>query len=351
MKRLPLAILALSIAVAGTANAQIPGNLTGKAKKAIEKKLSDKDKEADEQQASDKSGSRPPANKDAGRKYAPGLSYSSVLNGLQMLAKNGGFSLHHIQATFLPEDYKEGFSVLRTADGKEIYRFDWKPQILEKPYALLDNTKTTDLATGETPPGAVPLTTPGDYVLDFYLPTEHFYSFPFSVVKIAGDDPFGPGECYTLDGDWRDWGYLYYSEARPDQSLQWKAWLRNDGCEEKPLEIRIEITRDQDGELVCTSRENTTYKVQPKWIRFEFDMVFPKGKEVPHGTYFKAQDLLETDGAYTLNMKLDGQPYGTWRFAVQGGKFNYTGRTLRGETDPLTFIEGGRDAWWYAREK
>ena len=38
-------------------------------------------------------------------------------------------------------------------------------------------------------------------------------------------------------------------------------------------------------------------------------------------------------------------------FAVKGGKLNYTGRTLREKADPLTFIEGGRDAWWYCREK
>ena len=115
--------------------------------------------------------------------------------------------------------------------------------------------------------------------------------------------------------------------------------------------MRIEIKRDQDGELVCTSREHTTNSCQPKWTRLEFDMVFPAGKEVPHGTYFKAKDLLETDGAYTLSMKIDDQLYGTWKFAIEGGKLNYTGRTVRGKANPLTFVEGGRDAWWYAKEK
>jgi hypothetical protein len=351
MTRLTLAILALSIALAGTTNAQIPGALKRAAKKAVKEELSDKGAEGGQQQAGEQSASRPPARKDKDRKFPPGLSFSSLLNGAQLLAKDGQFRLDNVQGTFLPEDCKEGFTVLRTAEGKELYQFDWQVQTLEGPYSLLSMNKKTDLSSGENVPGGVPLATPGDYVLDFYLPTEHFYTFPFSVAKIGGDDPFGAGQCYTLNGAWRDLGYLYYRDAKPDQNLQWKVWLRNEGCDEKSTKVRVEITRDQDGDLVCTSRANMTHSVQPKWTRIEFDMVFPEGKDVPFGTYFKAKDLLETDGAYTLTMKIDDRTYGVWKFAVEGGKLNYTGRTLRGQADALTFIEGGRDAWWYAKEK
>jgi hypothetical protein len=351
MKNLTLVALALAVAVGGTANAQIPGALKRAAKKAVKEQVNNQGDEGGQEQAAEASGSRPPAKKDKDRKYAPGLSFSSVLNGVDLLAKDGQFRLHHIQATFLPDDCKEGFTVLRTADGTEICQFDWRPETLEKPYSLLGLYKTTDLRNGENVAGGLPLGTPGDYVLDFYLPTEHFYTFPFSVAKIGGDDPFGAGQCYTPNGAWQDWGYLFYSEAKPDQNLEWKVWLRNEGCDEKSIQVRVEITRDQDGELVCTSREGTTYSVQPKWTRIAFGMVFPEGKDVPFGTYFKAKDLLETDGAYTLTMKIGDQTYGVWKFAVEGGKLNYTGRTVRGEADPLTFIEGGRDAWWYAKEK
>ena len=56
-------------------------------------------------------------------------------------------------------------------------------------------------------------------------------------------------------------------------------------------------------------------------------------------------------GNYTLTMKLDSNVYGVWKFKVIGGQLNYTGRTERGKADPLTFVEGGRDAWWYERVK
>ena len=50
-------------------------------------------------------------------------------------------------------------------------------------------------------------------------------------------------------------------------------------------------------------------------------------------------------------MTIDGQPYGTWTFAVAGGKLQYAGRTVGSSADPLTFVEDGRDTFWYYRAK
>jgi hypothetical protein len=343
MYRLLLAILVLSITMSSVASAQF-GGLTDKAKdKASE--------EADQAKTKATKGERPAAVNDPNRQYPPGLSFSALLNGVKLLPKNGRFDLNQIQATFIPDDCEGGLVVLRTADGTELYEWDWRPDRLEKPYTLLSIHGITNLATGERKGGGgADMAKPGDYVLDFYLPTEHFYTFPFTITKVGGDDPFGDGQCYVLSGEWADHGYLYYRKADPEQSLQWKVWVRNDACTSKDIKVHIEIKRDADGEVVCTSRKHKTNSAQPQWVRLEFDMVFPEGKEVPHGTYFKAKDLLATDGAYTLTMTIDGNPHGTWKFGVEGGKLTYTGRTLRGEADPLTFIEGGRDAWWYTRQ-
>lgn len=342
MKTLFSAVLALVLALGGTAHAQILDKIKDAGKKAIDEQI--------DMQADDLTRSRPPAVQDPNRKYPPGVSYASVLTGVQTLAKNGKFRMDKVQATFLPPEHKEGFSVLRTADGDELYQFDWQIQLLKKPYSLLSVNKILNLKTGETSSASsVTLASPGDYVLDFYLPTEHFYTLPFAVSKIGSDDPFGDGQCYRLDGDWQNWGYLYYRDAKPDQNVEWKVWLRNEACENRTVKVGVVITRDEDNAIVCTSREFTSHNLHPKWERIAFGMVFPRDAEVPHGTYFKARDLLATDGAHTLSMTLDDQPYGTWKFAVEGGKLTYTGRTVRGVADTLTFIDGGRDAWWYAR--
>jgi len=354
MYRLLLSIVVFSMVFAGPSTAQF-GGLKSKAKKAVEEKVEVEDKTAVEEHVPDAkapgSKKRPPASTNQDRKYPPGVSFSALLNGVQMLDKDGRLHLNQIQATFIPDDCEGGFIVLRTSDGEELYQWDWYPDRLEKPFTLLNFHTLTDLRSGKKISAHyADMSTPGEYVLDFYLPTEHFYTYHFNAIKIGDDDPFGDGQCYTMDGDWSDWGYLYYSGADPEQSLQWKVWLRNNACNERDIKVNIEITRDADGELVCTSREFLTNSVQPKWIRIAFDMVFPKGKDVPHGTYFKAKDLLATDGDYSLTMKIDGELYGIWKFAVQGGKLNYIGRSLRGQANPLTFVEGGRDAWWYAKQ-
>ena len=141
-------------------------------------------------------------------------------------------------------------------------------------------------------------------------------------------------------------------EQRAHQEGGTESWIpAPERVESQPRQHR-RGQRDQDGELVCSDRgPTTTYTLKPKWTRLAIDMVFPEGKEVPHGTYFKAKHLLEKDGACTLTMKIDDKPYGVWKFEVEGGKPKHLGRAARGSANPLTFIDGGRDAFWYAKEK
>lgn len=333
------------------------GRLESITRKAVKKAADKEDKQAeaaatDEKSATGSRGERPAARKDADRKYPPGLSFATVLNGVKLSAK-GKFSLLNIQATFLPDDCAGGFIVLRTADKKELAQWDWKPDnfATKKPFTLLGIHKTTDLSAGETASdGSVDLAKPGAYVLDFYLPDELFYTFPFTVEKVGSDDPFGGGDIYVLNGDWETCGYLYYAEAKAERPLSWKVWVRNKAAEPLEAKVQIQIKRDSDGTLVCTNRPETNYKFTSEWVRYEFDMIFPP-ENATAGAYFKAQDLLATDGDYTLTMAINDKPCGVWQFAVKDKLLQYTGRTLRGKAEPLTFIEGGRDAWWYVKQE
>lgn len=293
--------------------------------------------------------------------YPPGLMYSTVLNGVKILYNTGQFRLDQIQAVFLPPASSAGsiypynpddggkiWAILSSAGGGEIYRFDFYGELLKDPYWLLNSYRATDLRTGaDAGVGFVDLSTPGDYVLDFYLESGRFYTFSFSVSKLSGPDPFSGGDYYFLDGPWEDWGYFYYNDADPSYPIQFKVWLRKyEHATPKGVKPEMEVKRG--GTLIATTRMMTITPRQD-WVRYEFDLIFPM-EGTSGGAYFKAKDLLETDGDYTLTLKLDGQVYGTWKFKVVGGLLNYTGRTVRGSADPLTFVEGGRDAWWYQKE-
>jgi hypothetical protein len=293
--------------------------------------------------------------------YPPGLMYSTLLNGVKIIHTTGQFTLDRIQAVFLPEAHSETsiypynpddggklWAILSTTGGAQVYRFDFYGDDFHPPYWLLNSYVATDLRSGENlGSGFVDLSTPGDYVLDFYLESGRFYTFPFSVSTLSSSDPFAGGDYYFLNGPWEDWAYLYYRDGNPENSIQFKVWLRL-YQHTQPHDVKPEIEVRRGGELVATTRQMT---ITPNhtWNRYEFDLIYPM-ENTSGGAYFKARDLLSANGDYTLTLFLDGQQYGTWKFKVVNGELNYTGRTVRGQADPLTFIEGGRDAWWYEKE-
>jgi len=291
----------------------------------------------------------------------PGLMHSTLLNGVKLHYDTGNLYLDNIQAVFLPDaqsttiyaynpdDGGKLWAILSQVDGTEVARYDFYGEKLKAPYWLLNSYKLTYLGEGEAPANKRLPLQPGNYVLNFFLETGLFYTYPFSISVVPSSSAFDPGDFYFIDGDWNHWGYLYYWEANPEQSLCWKVWLRNkEHKSDKSVSPRVEIWRDKGNKLVCTSRK-ITLTLNPSWVRYDFDMIFPM-EGTSGGAYFKAKDLLATDGSYTLKMTLDGKPYGAWKFKVVGGKLNYTGRTLRGQADPLTFVEGGIDAWWYTKQ-
>jgi len=293
--------------------------------------------------------------------YPPGLMFSTVLNGVKVLSDSGKFRLDGIQAVFLPDPANDAYrpynpndgaplwAILSRADGTELYRLDFYAEKLKAPYWLLSSYKATK-PSGDAISGSwLDLPGTGNYVLGFYLESGKFYTFPFTVALATSDDPFGDGDQYYLSGDWEDWGYFFYTGADPEQSIQFKVWLSNKGEKsETSFKPKIKVFNRNGGSLVCTSRPNRTLTIRPEWVRYEFDLIFPM-EGTSGGAYFKAKDLLANDGSYVLKLYFDDQIYGEWDFTIEGGKFKYSGRTVRGTADQLTFIEGGKDAFWYKK--
>ncbi len=285
------------------------------------------------------------------QEYKPGLSFSTVLEGIKYHDNLKRLQIRRLTATFL-EPETPGYAILREAGGRDLVRFDFKIHGLKAPYSFVDFQKGTDLVTGGPALTSTicSLEKPGSYVLDFYTGNGKFYSFSFKLVSGgAGSNPFEQGTASHLAGDWNDWGYFYYHMADPQKSVQWKMWLiQPDYKPGKRAKVSLTVTRDSDGQLVAVSRPDVSYDIKPEWVRFEFDLINPPGRG-PAGSYLKAGDLLAQDGNYTLKAVIDGKPYGEWKYKVSSGKFITTGRADRRTADPLTFIEGGLDAFWFKK--
>ncbi len=286
------------------------------------------------------------------QKTNPGIMFSTLLNNVSVNARSGWLKLgNQMQNVFMP-DGSTGKAVLSKTGGAEFCHWEWTLDEfgLKPPYKLFSFKQPLKPGGGNFDVRELKLTTPGSYTLDFFKGETKMYTFPFSVTTLEPADPFDGQTMYFAEGPWNDWGYLNYRDADPENNLLWKIWLREKSFKRADHKIKIEIVRDSDRKLICQTRDGMTFSFQNEWVRHEFDMVNPPVK-TSGGAYFKAKDLLAVDGGYTLTMTMDGKEYGKWKFKVVGGKPEYTGRTVRGSADALTFVEGGKDAFWYERVK
>ena len=171
-----------------------------------------------------------------------------------------------------------------------------------------------------------------------------FLKFPFKVSTLASDDPYHPESHYFLEGDWNNWGYLYYANAQPGSNLLFKAWLHHQGgSSSQDVKDAMAELVDSSGRVLGASNVGLNLSLRPEWTRYEFMLRNDKGALV-------AEDLLGKDGNYAIRLKMDGREYGRYPFAVKGGKIVPSGRADRASSNPLDFIEGGPDAFWLQRQ-
>jgi len=297
---------------------------------------------------------------------SPSILYVSLLNGVKIEPSTGKVRLGGMHAVFLPQaERRPGglhpynpdggedlHAILSGADGTPLGRFSFWVEDREKPWWFLSHYRLTDLRTEEElgQLGELQLE-PGQYVLDFFVKGERFHSFAFGVGVVGDDDPFGGGDLYFLDGPWRDWGYIHYVDGDRSSFVLWKAWMRHRGpVRNDLLDIDVELRRTSEGdELVATSNPNVSYRLGARWERVDFDLVWPEG-DPNAGSIVRAEEIL-ADGSYSVTMAVAGEPYGVWTFDLVDGKIVPEGRTVRSEADPITFIEGGVDAFWVERGK
>ena len=282
-----------------------------------------------------------------------------------MFFKDGRLHLGEMIAVFLPEKDESGnsvsygtndddhslTSVLYNESGSEVGTTYWLAPanaVFGKEGAFRRIQSTSFNGENEFPIEA------GKYHLDFFLDGKQFYSFPFSVSVISEGDPYDPQPVYGIDGPWQDYGYIYINDARPDRNVAWKMWLRNDNPDPviSKQDVAVTLILKRDDKQVGGTRGATHTMLTRQWNRFEFMLVDPSNTSQVGLT---GADLFNNSGSYELLVDVDKEEGGdlfeaTYQFEVKDGKILHAGRQARDGTDPLRYLEGGRDAWWFQRE-
>ena len=291
----------------------------------------------------------------------PGISYWSLLGAVGVDYMGGRLVVNKLYAVCLPQpdrgaDSHYAYSpdgggrvagVVKRADGQVLNTYVWYGENI----AGLWELSRYKVLGGEA--SIRPLTA-GDYVIEFQLEDKPFYRFPFRIDTIPADDPYQPeGTRYFIEGPWNDYGNVFYQRNDPQSSLRFTTWVREKvGHESKratPYEAKI--VRMQDNRVLAT--DAGTLRLAPQWQ--QADLLF-KSKDGDPSSSFKAEEVLSTDGLYRVSVSIDGKPYGTYPFTVQGGKILLQGLQIREGTDPqlylLDYLYGGRyTSWWIMREE
>ena len=297
--------------------------------------------------------------------YPPSIMYSTLLNGVQVHPIQGVFRLDNIQAVFLPEIPSNDVYIyspenggtltanLKRSDGTVVAELVFYAEKLRAPYWLLGSYKIRVPGGGWDAEPQFKLTTAGDYILEFILDGNIFYRYPFTLQTLGSDDPYNPQTVYRLNGAWNDYAYLIYADADPSKPLMFKIWLRNSGSQ-KRQDYKVTGSLKHGGKEIAKFGEfPLDYSLSPDWIRYE--MTFGKFKDTQFNnkvwhSSLKTEELL-TSGKYEVTVEMNDKPYGTWTFNVKDGQIQREGRQARASTDPLDFIEGGKDAFWAKRSK
>jgi len=279
---------------------------------------------------------------------APRVRMKTLLDGVGVGA-GGRLSLGRLYAVCLPEPARRSetnyayhpydggklSAVLKSSNGQALNTFVWYAEKISGLWEL----SRYEVVGG---PQAVKALAPGSYALEFAVEDKVFQRFPFSVSTAEGKDPYRPQTVYLLDGPWGDYAELYF--PKPDRFTQLWVWLRdkeNTGPRPREVQYELKLVRESDGKTLAGDSGALRLETQWAGLKLSFN---PAGVP-PRTAEFHASELLKADGVYRIELSLGGRPYGVYRVAVKGGKFQRDDAAAREAAAALTPLENEANYW------
>ncbi|MCE7996807.1 MAG: hypothetical protein HEP71_32905 [Roseivirga sp.] len=329
------------------------------------------------------------------QRFAPVMEFQSLLSNLNLDPQTGVFTtVGLLNAYFLPAEDKDGnladynsnandpdqmlirADIINMSGGAEkVASFHYMAQKVNRvitPIELKSGYGSKNRFVTKTE-----LKSPGAYEMRFYLAGQHFYTYPFEVIKTESDDPYSPVEAmYTLGGSWEDLALLQVNsnDKGPGHRLNFQPLLAYRGFHVRSGREDLQLNGEAQRKVVLKRREKAigTFRFEEskgddifgdKYVPAFDDFSLRVGREdvtsgllpfqkVPRvETAGEREVLMEdlTDGDYSIELSVKGmsdRPDFTkvYHFSVSNGKVRPLARADRSRhNDPLTLIETGRD--------
>lgn len=163
----------------------------------------------------------------------------------------------------------------------------------------------------------------GSYTIDLVDEGRSIYKFPFTVKKKESADKFNPRTLYLIDGPWRGKGTL--TTSTPEANPIFYIWLRDS---DKQADVRrrsipysLKLIRDRDRATIAESNEGSL-ALDHQWHNARLTLSKPVSTSNGRPVFFKLNDILDTNGGYTLQLSLDGRVHSTFKLDVRNRKIN-----------------------------
>ncbi|MEZ5864957.1 MAG: hypothetical protein R3D25_13180 [Geminicoccaceae bacterium] len=137
---------------------------------------------------------------------------------------------------------------------------------------------------GVVGPADVQLDTPGVYNIFFLVDGEIATRLPF-VLKAASDgsDPFDPEKTWTVDGFWRQLGYMTEQNSSAGPAPRFTFWTGGVDLPEGASGDGYVASLVRDGEVIAHSKRTTGHIPPGRFARTTFELFHPHGeKETPN---------------------------------------------------------------------
>jgi hypothetical protein len=270
----------------------------------------------------------------------PVINADSVLNAVRV---DGGFSMSTFSldcrpgtepgvsgpSVYHPYNGKKFETHLKNSSGGTINKFVWYGRLASWRIEM-DRYEIEGGREALKPVG------PGSYTIDFVAEGRSIYKFPFTVKTKESADKFNPRTLYLLDGGWRGKGIL--TATTPESNPIFYFWLRDSDeradARRRPIPYSLKLIRDRDRSTIAESNEGSL-ALDHQWYNSRLTLSKPTSTANGKRVLFKLNDILDTNGGYTLELSLDGRTHSTFKLDVRNRKINGQDVPARGFRLPM----------------
>lgn len=259
-----------------------------------------------------------------GQSNTPAVEYQSLLN-LRYYEADGGFMVDDLQLVFPPPpgNPKLAFVISSKTDA-EIARVPLRGERLRTFEAFR-------LLRPDGVPGVVRIGRAGDFVMAVKLGEQTLTSLPFSLKEEKSADPFNPKTRYVREGPWRELAYFSSLLEKPETPIKFNFWM---SLRELPAGVKSPLCTIhvmQGGQEIAVTRSPLVPSYDD-WQFFKKELVQPKGPSVQ---WLTLAALTKKEGDLNIVLKVNGQPFKSYRAQVRGGQLERLARN-RMEIEPHT---------------